>query len=55
MHVMHAEQYFNITFYEHRDISLDNLLYRGYFLILKYRIPIFIAFMYVKDEYNGSL
>ena len=41
-------------FWEYRDISLDNTLYRGHILILKYRITIFIDFMYAKDECNDS-
>ena len=42
-------------FWEYRDISLDNILYRRHSLILKYHISIFIVFMYVKAECNGSL
>ena len=37
-------------FWEYHDISLDNISYRGYSWISKYRISIFIVFMYVKDE-----
>ena len=44
-----------LIFYDYRDISLDNILYRAYFLISKYRIPIFIIFMYVKDESNARV
>ena len=36
--------------WEYRDISLDNISYRGYSWISKYRISIFIVFMFVKDE-----
>ena len=43
------------TFWEHRDISLDNISYHGHFLILKYCITIFIDIMYGKDECNDSL
>ena len=43
-------------FWEYRDISLDNISYRGYSWISKYRISIFIVFIiftYVKDEVYG--
>ena len=40
-------------FWKYRDISFDNILYRGNFLISKYRISIlivFIVFMYATHE-----
>ena len=37
-------------FWKYRDISFDNILYRGDFSISKYRISIFIVFMYATHE-----
>ena len=45
-----AGQYFGNIVIFHWTIS-----YCEHFLILKYRITIFIVFMYAKDECNGSL
>ena len=36
------------------DIVSDNLSYRGFFLMSKYRMSIFIVLIHVNDEYNGS-